>query len=273
MGRNEVSTGSDYYPGGNPDEIPEHNATVATFALDKYEVTVGRFRKFADEYDAWHVTSIPPNPQDNAGEHPIAPNTGWGRSWTPASSDLPASSTDLKAALNCSSSYQTWTDDGSGNENYPITCVSWYMALAFCIWDGGRLPTEAEWECAAAGGSYNYLYPWGSAAPDSSRANFAPGSPFVVVGSYQAGNARWGQADLAGSVWEWVFDWYSDIHYGTGGTPATCADCANAAVSLYRVERGGGWYAEPSRLRAARRDYGTASERAPYLGFRCARNP
>ena len=54
---------------------------------------------------------------------------------------------------------------GAGaNEQLPMNCVNWYEAFAFCIWDGARLPTENEWELAAAGGSDNRVFPWGGDA-------------------------------------------------------------------------------------------------------------
>jgi formylglycine-generating enzyme len=273
MGRSEESTVSDYYSGGNADELPEHSATVATFGLDKYEVTVGRFRKFVNAYDSWHVTSSPANPENNAGVHPIAGNTGWGQSWTVSIGDLPAGSGDLKTSLKCSSTYQTWTDDVASNENYPITCVTWYEAFAFCIWDGGRLPTEAEWEYVAAGGTDNYLYPWGPDAPDSSRANFAGTTSRIAVGSYPAGNGRWGHADLAGSMWEWAFDTYLSSYYGTSGFPATCANCASTGLSSYRAIRGNCWANSVlTTLRSAFRNYFEPAHRDIIVGFRCARS-
>ena len=57
------------------------------------------------------------------------------------------------ANLACSDSYATWTNTAGSQENLPINCVNWCEAYAFCIWDGGFLPSEAEWEYAAAGGS------------------------------------------------------------------------------------------------------------------------
>lgn len=66
---------------------------------------------FADD-DAWHVNAGPVNPTDNAGAHPVAVKTGWGRSWVAAGSELPADSTALIASLKCNADYQekcVWT--------------------------------------------------------------------------------------------------------------------------------------------------------------------
>jgi formylglycine-generating enzyme required for sulfatase activity len=56
----------------------------------------------------------------------------------------------------------TWTKRAGQNENLPINCVTWHEAYAFCIWDGGFLPSGTEWEYAAVGGSQQRYYPWGS---------------------------------------------------------------------------------------------------------------
>ena len=276
MGRNEVSsTASDYFAAGNANETPEHDAVVASFALDKYEVTVGRFRQFVNHYNAWHLVGVP---SANAGANSNVANTGWDASWTSAVGGLPASADAFTTLLKCSSTYQTWTDSPTTNESYPINCVSWYEAFAFCIWDGGRLPTEAEWEYAAAGGaSHNYLYPWGITSPDNTLANFSgctgcSGTSFVNVGSYPAGKSSLGIADLAGSVWEWVFDGYSATYYGTAGSPVKCTNCANATDTSTRVLRGGAWLSSSaSLLRAVMRVNDTPDARNDRNGFRCAR--
>ena len=133
------------------------------------------------------------------------------------------------------------------------------------------MPTEAEWEYAAAGGSENRLYPWGSADPmvDKTLANFASSdnSPFLAVGSHPSGNGRWGHRDLAGGVWEWNLDWVA--MYST----APCNDCANVASGSNRVYRGGGWSDNANYLRAARRISNSPAYRNGGVGFRCARTP
>jgi formylglycine-generating enzyme required for sulfatase activity len=273
MGRSEVRDANDYYPDGNGNEIPEHDATVSAFALDKYEVTVGRFRKFVSDYNTWRKAG---NPVTDAGANPnVTEPTGWGHGWSTSTKDLPADSPALIAALKCDAINQTWTDEAGNNDLFPINCVNWYMAFAFCIWDGGRLPTEAEWEYAAAGGAQNRRYPWGPEAPWGKRANYSASgnSPFVSVGSNGASGAGfYGHQDLAGSMWEWVFDAYSESYYGTTSSPSICSNCANTATFATRIIRGGGWGDVTSVLRTANRIYG-ASGYEIFYGFRCARSP
>jgi formylglycine-generating enzyme len=280
MGRSENASASDYYPTGSEPELPEHSATVGDFALDKYEVTVGRFRAFVNDYDAWHNSS-PQNPQVGAGVNPNvdASNrdlTGWGRSWQPRASDLPTDSAGMMDDLRCiSGQNSTWTDLADSYEAYPINCVSWFMAFAFCIWDDGWLPTEAEWEYAAAGGAQNLLYPWGNGAPDSNRANVRPaGSPYISVGSRLAtgGAGYFGHADLAGSMYEWVFDGYSASYYGFTDSPVACNRCANTGGYSERVLRDACWDCDVSGLRAAFRRGNGPGNRGWGLGFRCARS-
>lgn len=277
MGRSEVSGASDYYATGEASEVPEHSATVNAFALDKYEVTVGRFRKFVGAYDTWHVTGGTLGASPSAfGQNPAASGTGWGQSWTASAADLPSSSTGLIASVKCNTDNQTWTDSPgtSATESYPINCLTWYVAFAFCVWDGGRLPSEAEWEYAAAGGSENRFYPWGSLGA-STRANFLGSdmSPFIIVGSRAAsGVGYFGQLDLAGSVEEWVFDWYSVAAYAGGTALNPCYNCANTAnAENTRVIKGGGWMSDSAGLRAVRRNALAPNSLVATFGVRCAR--
>jgi formylglycine-generating enzyme required for sulfatase activity len=248
---------------------PPHQSTVSSFALDKYEVTVGRFRKFVTAY----VSNTATVPADGAGVNPAIAGTGWQTAWN---TSLPADQATFASWLKCSTTYQTWTDAAGSNENKAINCVDWYEAFAFCIWDGGRLATESEWEYAAAGGGGvdgNRLYPWGSAAPDCTYANFYNGyycsggsGSVVAVGSTLAGNGKWGHADLAGNVWEWAFDWFATY------SASASNNYANATAGSGRVMRGGGFGGHAMDLRAADRSwYDDPGVHGHLYGARCAR--
>lgn len=262
MGRSV--SGTDAYPSTWDDEQPEHPATVATFALDRFEVTVGRFRNYVEQY-----SGAPPS--DGDGAHPLIPGSGWQSAWN---AGLPASKAQLISAVQCNPSHQTWTDNAGANEIYPINCVEWLVAFAFCVWDGGRLPTEAEWEYAAVG-TDNRLFPWGQAIPTttSGHANWqlSGGSPMIAVGSYPAGVGPWGHHDLAGSVWEWALDWWdTDWYTDPSGNP--CNNCANLLpATTFRMSRGGGWDYIVEFLRGASRGHTSLGTPYPGLGLRCAR--
>jgi sulfatase modifying factor 1 len=246
-------------------------ARVSDFRLDTYEITVGRFRKFVAAYSQGMIAQ-------GAGANPNNPSdSGWDTSWNTSLDD---SASSLKAALRCSTRGQTWVDaaGSAAAESLPITCLDWYEAEAFCIWDGGRLPTEAEWNYAASGGTLQREYPWGSATPDCTYANYygaagatdycvSPGTGAANrVGSESPkGDSLYGQADLAGNAWEWVEDW------NAGPYEVPCNDCANLAVSSARVIRGGGFYSVASNLLNSDWLDNIPSVHAYYTGARCAR--
>jgi formylglycine-generating enzyme len=274
-------SGADQCPGGmgcNSDEQPEHMSTVASFALDKYEVTVGRFRNFVVAYEhGWRpAVGSGANPNVTSGD------TSWQAGWDDSGGSgtnlpKPNAFTDT-SHLNCDAVFQTWTDWRSPNETKAINCLNWYEALAFCIWDGARLPTESEWEYAAAGGTDNRLYPWGDLPPRCWHADFQAaeiGLPYcgpgglagvIPVGSDPAGDGRWGHADLAGNVDEWVFDGYASY----SASPNT--NYADTAVSSGRLIRGGSFVDGANWLRAARRfNYTNPYQTDRRVGVRCAR--
>ncbi|MCX5743980.1 MAG: SUMF1/EgtB/PvdO family nonheme iron enzyme [Proteobacteria bacterium] len=142
-------SGDGRYPDGS------YGATVSDFRLDKYEVTVGRFRQFM----AAGLGTQANAPLVGAGAHPNIAASGWNASWNGSlATDMAA----LVAAVKCNATYQTWTDVPGGNESRPMNCIDWYEAMAFCAWDGGFMPTEAEWNYAATGGSEQRAYPWSS---------------------------------------------------------------------------------------------------------------
>jgi formylglycine-generating enzyme required for sulfatase activity len=155
--------GLQFYDGGLGDP-----ATISSYRLDKYLVTVGRYRQFLAAWQAGWV------PAAGSGKHTYL-NGGQGRANSAFSSqsyepgwhadDDPAT---LAADLECGSG-ATWTSAVGDQENLPINCVNWYAAYAFCIWDGGFLPAEAEWEYAAAGGAEQRNWVWGTAWPGTSN--------------------------------------------------------------------------------------------------------
>jgi formylglycine-generating enzyme required for sulfatase activity len=238
-------------------------ATVSDFRMDTYEITVGRFRKFVAAYPG-------SKPVAGAGKNPNNPSDpGWNAAWNTA---MPADQASLTAALKCNATWQTWTDSAGANENRPINCITWYEAFAFCIWDGGRLPTEAEWNYAAAGGSEQRAYPWSvpstSTTIDCTYANYSGcGAGTKNVGATSTkGDGKWGQSDLAGNVWEWVLDWY-------GSYPNPCNNCANISSAPERVVRGGGFNNLASPLLASNRNSFNPTNRFNYIGSRCVRTP
>jgi formylglycine-generating enzyme required for sulfatase activity len=239
----------------NPDELPRHDVTLSPYALDRFEVTVGRFRTFVD---SWDYRSLP----DGAGGDAIVAGGGWRSEWN---TSLPASKGSLLDDVSCATvgddGFGTWTSAVGPNEDLPVTCLSWYEAFAFCAWDGGRLPTEAEWEFAAANGGEGDRYPWGEAPP---TLDLAVSTAAAAVGSLPQGANRWGHRDLAGNVDEWVLDAYAPYPI----TPAT--DYADVATGL-RLYRGGSFADVVDKLRAASRDPDVADDSSYFLGFRCAR--
>ena len=171
----------------------------------------------------------------------------------------------------------TWTSAPGTQETLPINCVNWYAAYAFCIWDGGFLPSEAEWEYAAAGGSEQREYPWGSTAPALSYAIYGCYYPdaggncvdslLAPVGTAWLGAGLWGQLDLVGEVWEWDIDWY-------GGPGGPCVDCACLTGGSVRVLEGCTDSCPTEMLQpSATVDGSYPTVSAGEVGFRCARSP
>jgi sulfatase modifying factor 1 len=271
-------------------------ATVDSLWLDKYEITVGRFRRFVNAVaGGWLPTA-------GSGKHSYinaglgvevaavdgANEPGWDAAWN---ANLSTTADAWNVALACDPMAQSWTPTAGANENLPANCMTWYEAYAFCIWDGGFLPTEAEWDYAASGGGEQRVYPWSSPASsatiDCSHANYygaTMGTDFCVapgVGATNAvgsespeGDGKWGQSDLAGNVFEWNLDLLAPY-------VIPCSNCAYltdtstdaSTTAAMRVIRGGA-FENPAtfQLASVRKSYGPAN-RTSSLGARCARAP
>jgi formylglycine-generating enzyme required for sulfatase activity len=241
-------------------------ASVSDFYLDKYEVTVGRYRMFVN---AGQGTQKNP-PAAGAGAHPKMAGSGWSPAWN---SNLAKDTEALKAAHKCFEAYQTWTDAPGPNENKPVNCLDWYTAFAFCAWDGGRLATEAEWNYAASGGDEQRYYPWSnpptSKTIDDSYAAYCGGTckSLQIVGSKSPkGDGRWGQSDLGGNAWEWTLDANAPTF------PVPCHDCAVLTAGPLRNFRSGAFDDIPATLRSATRHVYHPGYHG-IVGARCARNP
>lgn len=271
--------------GGTPIQLAAP-ATVSAFRLDKYSVTVGRFRRYVD----YLMSDAGGPPVAGSGKHShlndgnglinsanagTAPyELGWDASWN----QYISAGKDAEAEW--STSIGTWTPSPSGHENLPMLGTSWYQAYSFCIWDGGFLPTAAEWLFAATGGEEQRKYPWGAEEPGTanqyaiydclfpvqSKTCTDPLTAIAPVGTAVLGGGRWGHFDQQGEVPQLVLDLYAASY------PSPCTDCAYAAGGLtFRVAMGTSFQSDevenrtqPSSAIPARKGYG---------GFRCARAP
>ncbi len=154
--------------------------------------------------------------------------------------------------------------------------MCWYEADAYARWAGKRLPTELEWENAAAfdpatGGSRR-LWPWGEAPPTAGHANLGGRhlGPAPGRAPTRRGRARSGCHQMVGDVWEWTssdfgphpgfrafpYDEYSAVFHGDG----------------YKVLRGGSWATHPEACRTTFRNWDLPIRRQIFCGFRCARD-
>jgi formylglycine-generating enzyme len=287
-------TGGDYfrtYPySGSAVTADGDPARVSSLRLDKYLVTVGRFRQFiAASAAGW----VPPpgsgkHTHLNAGRGLADTAGGYEPGWLAEdTTELATTAADWQARLSCDPAFATWTDTAGSNETLPINCINWYEAYAFCIWDGGFLPSEAEFELAAAGGGEQREYPWGSADPGTENVYaisscYYPNGPtgaglqgactgfanIAAVGTAAMGAGKWGQLDLAGDITEWILDYNAPYV-----TP--CTDCVFLTDFSYKVQRGGSWATDPQDLfSSARGGSGDLPmDRAVVDGARCARSP
>jgi formylglycine-generating enzyme required for sulfatase activity len=222
-------------------EVPTHSVTVGSFYIDRYEVTNARYKKFLDKNPRWRRDHI-------------------------------------EARYHNGNYLKHWDGDNYPKEkaDHPVTNVSWYSAVAFCRWEGKRLPTEAEWEYAARGGLSGKAFPWGDEPVDKTRANY--------IGSGIKGTARvesypangYGLFDMAGNVWEFTADEWGPYPSSPQVNPVAGGnlflDDTFYTVTSRRVIRGGSWGGAPVNLRVAYRDSHPPEGARDFVGFRCAKS-
>ncbi len=246
----EFEMGADGRGFAYDNERPCHRVRLAAYDIDRAPVTNGSFAAFVADggYDGRELWS----------------DEGW-RWLVDQNVDRPL----------------YWTADGAERRfdrvaqidpSLPVMHVSWYEADAFARWAGGRLPTEAEWERAAAWDPVTGAplpFPWGHEPPAHERANldqtaFGP----LPVGSLAGASAE-GVSGLIGDAWEWTasalerypgfsafpYREYSEVFFG----------------GPYRVLRGGSWATRPMVARSTFRNWDLPQRRQIFSGFRCVR--
>jgi formylglycine-generating enzyme required for sulfatase activity len=156
----------------------------------------------------------------------------------------------------------------AGDAELPVSCVHWRDADAYCRFAGKRLPTEREWEYAARG-TYQTPFPWGMLPACMNAVTLISEQSAKScalhpshVGTHPGGASTFGVQDMSGNVEEWTADWYVES-LGPGPAPRSGAA---------RVLRGGGWLSPPSMSRTTSRNWGSALEAGPNVGFRCAKD-
>lgn len=240
-------------------EKPAHQVVIAPYCIDEFEVSVDRYKACSDSGRCKRAGAT--NQWDDLGEK------------------------DRKVFDPLCN-----IRDPVGRGAHPINCVDWEMADKFCReqGDGGRLPTEAEWEFAARGPD-GRRYPWGDEEPTAGYLNACgrecmawgakngieekamydadDGFPNTApVGSFPKGASRYGVQDVVGNVWEWVSDWYGAYPKGEQKAPTGPSDGDE------KVIRGGAWNGSyASWVRPTFRYKDKPTKRSYGIGFRCAK--
>ena len=224
------------------DEKPMHKVYLDAYYISKYEVTN------AEYYEFWKLQAASPQK--------VSQHTPENFTHLPQIGDWPARAKQFP--------------------NHPVVGISWHDANAYAAWKGMRLPTEAEWEKAARGYT-DRIWPWGNAMePHANTAANDDGyeNRLAPVGSFPKGKSYYGVMDMAGNVWEWTADWYSDVYYWSSSQAAAKRPKKNPTgpdVGSWRVIRGGSWIDKIARCSTTFRFYFYPNLKTSFVGFRLAK--
>ena len=224
------------------DEKPMHKVYLDAYYISKYEVTN------AEYYEFWKLQAASPQK--------VSQHTPENFTHLPQIGDWPARAKQFP--------------------NHPVVGISWHDANAYVVWKGMRLPTEAEWEKAARGYT-DRIWPWGNAMePHANTAANDDGyeNRLAPVGSFPKGKSYYGVMDMAGNVWEWTADWYSDVYYWSSSQAAAKRPKKNPTgpdVGSWRVIRGGSWIDKIARCSTTFRFYFYPNLKTSFVGFRLAK--
>jgi formylglycine-generating enzyme required for sulfatase activity len=159
-----------------------------------------------------------------------------------------------------------------GNPDYndfPVVYANYFRAQEYCKWAGGSLPTEAQWEKAAKGYD-NFAWPWGDTFNGNNLNYYYAVGDTTPVGTYPTGASPFGVLDMAGNVFEWVSDWYSQDFYKT---PNASIDNPGGPVSgQNKILRGGSWLSGMNATgTTVRKEFAPGASNYDW-GFRCVRS-
>lgn len=236
-------------------ERPRHGVELMPFYIDRAPVTNGEFVEFirAGGYaqrELWSTTGWA-----WLGEARIAAPKHWrreGSTWTVRVMDR---ETEL-------------------DPRRPVCHVSWYEADAFARWSGKRLPTEQEWEAAAAWDPATRTaraFPWGDDPATPTHANIDQLTfDTAPIGTYERNLSPIGCYGMIGDVWEWTS---SDFAGYPGFRAFPYAEYSAVFFGTeYKVLRGGSWATRPGAIRNTFRNWDYPIRRQIFAGFRCARD-
>ena len=272
-----------------PEEAPVHPVSVEGFWMQAHPVTNAEFAEFVAATGYVTVAERALNP----AHYPGAPK----ENLQPGS--MVFTRTSGPVDLRHLSHWWTWTPGASWRHplgprssiakraDHPVVHVAYEDAQTYATWARRSLPTEAEWETAARSGLGHTTYTWGDEPerPGHRLANYWHGDfPWrpdagygrtTPVGSFPPNG--YGLFDMAGNVWEWTTDWYTDTR---AGDPCCEADSYDPAQPQFRIPRkvvkGGSFLCADSycrRYRPAARRPQPIDTGMSHIGFRCVARP